>query len=82
MKKPNISINYSSEKSQIISTNEGDFLYSYGTLIAGKVNGQVYLNENYWDYSATTGKHRNEFLGEGIAETRKKIKSGKYQFFE
>lgn len=82
MKKPNISINYSSEKSQIISTNEGDFLYSYGTLIAGKVNGQVYLNENYWDYSSTTGKHRNEFLGEGIAETRKKIKSGKYQFFE
>lgn len=82
MKKPNISINYSSEKSQIISTNEGDFLYSYGTLIAGKVNGQVYLNEKYWDYSITTGKHRNEFLGEDIAETRKKIKSGKYQFFE
>lgn len=82
MKKPNISFNYSSEKSQIISTNEGNFLYSYGTLIAGKVNGQVYLNERYWNYSNTTGKHRNEFLGEGIAETRKKIKSGEYQFFE
>jgi hypothetical protein len=82
MKKPNISINYSPEKSQIISTNEGDFLYSYGTLIAGIVNGQVYLNEKYWDYSITTGKHRNEFLGESIAETRKKIKSGEYQFFE
>lgn len=82
MKKPNVSINYSSKKSQIISTNEGNFLYSYGILIAGKVNGQVYLNEKYWDYSVTTGKHRNEFLGEGIAETRKKIKSGKYQFFE
>lgn len=82
MKKPNISINYSSEKSKIISTNEGNFLYSYGTLIAGKVNGQVYLNEKYWDYSDTTGKHRNEFLGEGIAETRKKIKSGEYLFFE
>lgn len=82
MKKPNISINYSSEKSRIISTNEGNFLYSYGTLIAGKVKGQVYLNEKYWNYSSTTGKHRNEFLGEGIAETRKKIKSGEYQFFE
>lgn len=82
MKKPNISINYSSEKSKIISTNEGDFLYSYGTLIAGKINGEVYLNENYWDYSSTTGKHRNEFLGENMAETRKKIKSGEYQFFE
>lgn len=82
MKKPNITINYSPEKSQIISTNEGSFLYSYGTLIAGKVNGEVYLNESYWDYSTTTGKHRNEFLGESIAETRKKIKSGEYQFFE
>lgn len=82
MKKPNIPINYSSKKSQIISTSEGSFLYSYGALIAGKVNGQVYLNEKYWDYSVTTGKHRNEFLGEGIAETRKKIKSGEYQFFE
>ncbi len=82
MKKPNISINYSSEKSQRISTNEGDFLYSYGTLIAGIIKGKVYLNEKYWDYSTTTGKHRNQFLGEGIAETRKKIKSGEYQFFE
>lgn len=82
MKKPNISVNYSSKKSQIISTSEGDFLYSYGTLIAGKVNGEVYLNEKYWDYSATTKKHLYQFLGEGIAETRKKIKSGKYQFFK
>lgn len=82
MKKPNISINYLSEKAQEIITTEGDFLYSYGTLIAGIIKGKVYLNENYWDYSSTTGKHRNQFLGEGIAETRKKIKSGEYQFFE
>jgi uncharacterized protein affecting Mg2+/Co2+ transport len=82
MKKPNISINYSSEKSQIINTDEGSFLFSYNTLIAGIINGKVYLNEKYWDYSVTTGKHRNKFLGEGIAETRKKIKSGEYQFFE
>ena len=36
------------------------------------------LDEYYWDYSRTTGKYRNEFLGEGIAETRKKIEDGKY----
>ena len=41
-------------------------------------NGQVFLDQNRWDYSTTTGKYRNEFLGEGIAETRKKIKSGEY----
>lgn len=82
MKQPNISITYLSEKSQIIHTDEGSFLFSYETLIAGIINGKFYLNEKYWDYSATTGKHRNAFLGEGIAETRKKIKSGEYQFFE
>ena len=40
--------------------------------------GVVLLDENTWDYSVTTGKYRNEFLGEGIAETRAKIKSGEY----
>jgi len=40
---------------------------------------QVYLDEKYWDYSTTTGKYRNQFLGEGIAETRKKIASGEYK---
>jgi|TARA_R100000479_G_scaffold54981_1_gene26072 hypothetical protein len=40
--------------------------------------GKVFLDKNYWDYSTTTGKYRNAFLGENIAETRKKIKSGEY----
>ena len=32
-----------------------------------------------WDYSRTTGKYRNEFLREYIADTRKKIESGEYK---
>ncbi len=40
---------------------------------------RIELDENYWDYSVTTGKYRNQFLGEGIAETRKKIKDGTYK---
>ena len=40
---------------------------------------RVYLDESDWDYSVTTGKYRNQFLGEGIAETRKKIASGEYK---
>jgi hypothetical protein len=39
----------------------------------------TYLDANYWDYSRTTGKYRNEFLGEGIAETRAKIARGEYK---
>ena len=37
----------------------------------------VYL-DNAWDYSVTTGKYRNIFLGEKKAETQAKIDSGEY----
>ena len=63
----------------IIYTREGRFFKSYGTIICFiERGGKVYLDENSWDYSRTTGKYRNEFLREGIEETRKKIKSGEY----
>ena len=38
----------------------------------------VSLDINYWDYSKTTGRYRNQFLGETKAETQKKIDSGEY----
>jgi hypothetical protein len=34
------------------------------------------FDEYYWDYSRTTSKYRNEFLGFGVAECRKGIKEG------
>ena len=40
---------------------------------------RVELDEQYWDYSRTTGKYRNLFLNENKAETEKKIKSGAYK---
>ena len=57
---------------------------SYDSIIIEKVyynsgHCDIYLDEATWDYSATTGKYRNQFLGEGIAETRKKIESGEYK---
>jgi len=59
---------------------------SYDTLIARVTCDHgaesVELDENYYDYSATTGKYRNRFLGEGIADTRKKIKSGEYKLVD
>ena len=66
----------------IVKDNDNnEALYSYNSLIAVKDNktGEVTLNERYYNYSSTTGKHRNAFLNEGIAETRKKIKSGEYK---
>jgi hypothetical protein len=54
---------------------------SYQTLIARKIwtTGKTILDKNSWDYSVTTGRYRNQFLGEGIAETKKKINSGEYR---
>lgn len=65
----------------IVTTGDSVYFQSYDTIIAihplGN-NRKIILDENSWNYSATTGKYRNEFLGEGIAETRRKIDAGLY----
>ncbi len=63
----------------IIETDEGIYFQSYNSIIAFKRNGRVFLDDNYWDYSTTTGKYRNIFLNETKKETEKKIKMGVYQ---
>ena len=65
---------------QFIITDKGkEYFQSYNSIIAVKEKGQVKLDSYLWDYSVTTGKYRNDFLGEGIADTRKKIKDGTYK---
>ena len=49
-----------------------------GLLIENPEANKTKLDTNYWDYSTTTGKYRNMFLGETRKETEKKIKSGEY----
>lgn len=64
----------------IITTNEGTYFQSYDSIIAVKDHkGNITLDKQYWDYSITTGKYRNQFLGENKAATEKKIKSGEYK---
>ena len=74
---------------QFIINHKGkEYFQSYSSIIAKKVTQwffnyekketKIFLDEKFWDYSTTTGKYRNQFLNEGIAETRKKIKSGIY----
>jgi len=64
---------------QFLITDNGDeYFQSYKSMIAKRSQGKIYLDEYYWDYSVTTGKYRNQFLGEGIADTRKKIEQGVY----
>lgn len=64
----------------IIRTLRGTYFQSYNSIIAFvDVKGRVTLDKKYWDYSRTTGKYRNQFLNEGIAETREKINNGTYK---
>ena len=64
----------------LIRTDDGIYFQSYNSIIAFKRRGQVYLDEYYWDYSVTTGRYRNLFLGDdSIKETRKRIASGEYK---
>ena len=76
---------------QFIITDERDtrFFQSYSSIIAKvPVNSKfspdkmyfepIELDRNKWDYSNTTGKYRNQFLGETKRETQKKIDSGEY----
>ena len=66
----------------IIFDSDATYFQSYNSIIVktcfedGK--RKVYLDERYWDYSRTTGKYRNLFLGETKKDTEKKIKSGEY----
>jgi len=54
------------------------YFQSYDSLIVKIYKGKTYLDKYFWDYSSTTGKYRNQFLNENIADTRKKIESGEY----
>lgn len=38
----------------------------------------TYLDRDKWDYSTTTSKYRNMFLGETTKEVKVKINSGEY----
>ena len=59
-----------------------EYFQSYNSIIVKRwfdVNRwRVELDRFYWDYSVTTGKYRNQFLGETKAETQRKIDSGEY----
>lgn len=63
-----------------ITAPGGRYFQSYRSMIvfipAG--GGKTQLDAHYWDYSKTTGKYRNLFLGENKAATEAKIKSGEY----
>lgn len=66
----------------ILFDSEFTAFQSYNSIIVktGFVDSkrQVWLDENKWNYSKTTSRYRNQFLGETTKETQAKIDSGEY----
>ena len=67
--------------------NKIEYFQSYNSIIVKKLfhnwedgteTASTFLDQKYWNYSNTTGKYRNIFLGETIKDTKTKIKSGEY----
>ena len=87
-----LSTNARTVPNQFIITDEGrgalgnftkrEVFQSYATVIAVRTfwpdETRIELDRDAWDYSVTTGKYRNIFLGEKKPETERKIKSGEY----
>ena len=70
----------------VITDDDGnEYFQSYQSIIAKKprshyswIKLKILIDEKYWDYSVTTGRYRNQFLGETKKETQAKIDSGEY----
>jgi len=62
----------------ILLDDEGNsFFQSYDSMIAKRDGeGNLYLDEKYWNYSVTTSRYRNEFTGISTSETKEGIESG------
>jgi hypothetical protein len=67
----------------IIHTPEATYFQSYNSIIVKTTHEDgkrvVVLDEVFWNYSKTTSKYRNSFLGETSKEVAAKISSGEYQ---
>ena len=78
---------------QLIITTEGrgalgnfikrEVFQSYDSVIAVRTEWEdvtrVELDRKRWNFSKTTGKYRNMFLGETASETQAKVNSGAYK---
>jgi len=74
---------FDSECNDGMHTTPVEYFQSYKTVIAKTCfeDGKrvTYLDRNAWDYSVTTSKYRNQFLGCGTAEVKRRIKAGTYR---
>lgn len=58
----------------ILEDGKSTIFQSYDSIIAMKSGGRTYLDKYRWDYSTTTGKYRNQFLGMNKKQIEQAIK--------
>ena len=61
----------------IIEHNGITYFQSYDVIVAKKSKGKIILDKDYHEYSRTTIKYRNMFLGMLSASVNEAIKEGK-----
>ena len=63
----------------VITDDKGEYFQSYNSLIVFRpYDGPTQLDHDTWDYSVTTSKYRNQFLGCNTADVKARIASGEY----
>lgn len=62
----------------IITDGNKEVFQSYNTVIAENRGGQIVLDVSAYDYSRTTSRYLNQFLGHDKAESMAKIEAGVY----
>lgn len=60
----------------IIEDGKSTIFQSYDSIIAMKSGERTYLDKYRWDYSTTTGKYRNQFLGMNKKQIEQAIEDG------
>lgn len=69
-----------------ITHDNHNYFQSYNSIIVhinyNTAPRTIELDSKYWNYSRTTSKYRNIFLGETTKETEAKIKNGEYKLVD
>ena len=61
--------------------NNERYFQSYQSIICKyTASGALVFDPNFWDYSVTTSKYRNQFTGLSTQETKRRIADGSITF--
>jgi hypothetical protein len=68
----------------VIEYNGFKWLQSYNALVAriDVESEEVELDQNYWEYSKTTARHRNAFLGMDNSEVKRHVDDGTFRLVD